>query len=101
MHRGLRPWHLATASCAMAILLAGCGQKGALYLPDQSRNAVVVPAESSVPMASPVPAATPAAPAAAPAPSADPAATAPAATAPADPAKPDSQRRSNNPPRPN
>jgi len=63
----------------MAVLLAACGQKGALYLPDKNRNAVVTPVASPVPMSSPVPTATPAA-------------------APADPTKPDSQRRSNNPP---
>jgi len=48
------------AACA---LLTACGQRGALYLPDESRNVVVTPAQSpaSAPAASPAatPAATP------------------------------------------
>lgn len=45
-----------------AALLGACGQRGALYLPEESRNVVVTPAPpaaSSVPMGSPVPAAAP------------------------------------------
>ena len=82
MHRGLRSIRVA-ASLVVAMLLAACGQKGALYLPDESRNAVVTPVESSVPMASPAPAA------------------APAPVTPADPDEAEAKRRNNNPPPPN
>jgi predicted small lipoprotein YifL len=97
MRRTLLPVLMAAASLATATLLAGCGQKGALYLPDKNRNAVVTPVASPAPMASPLPATTPV-PATAPAPEANPAAAPEPAT---DPTKPDSQRRSNNPPRTN
>ncbi len=50
-------------------MLAACGQRGALYLPDESRNVVVTPAQ---PAASQAPAASPA-PTASPAPAASPA----------------------------
>jgi predicted small lipoprotein YifL len=43
------------AACA---LLTACGQRGALYLPDEGRNVVVTPAQSP---ASNAPAASPAA----------------------------------------
>jgi predicted small lipoprotein YifL len=55
--------------CAM---LAACGQRGALYLPEEGRNVVVTPAQPAAsqapaaaptPVASPAPAASPAAPA--------------------------------------
>ena len=42
------------AACA---LLTACGQRGALYLPDESRNVVVSPAPAVAPA---TPAATPA-----------------------------------------
>jgi len=95
MHRGLRSIRVA-APLVMAMLLAACGQKGALYLPDESRNAVVTPVESSVPMASPAPAAPPAPAAAEPAPAAT-----PAPVTPADPDEAEAKRRNNNPPPPN
>lgn len=47
-------------------MLAACGQRGALYLPDESRNVVVTPAQPAAPQAptaSPAPAASPATPA--------------------------------------
>jgi predicted small lipoprotein YifL len=34
-----RQWHIACAACAL-ILLAGCGQKGPLYLPDKKASVV-------------------------------------------------------------
>ncbi|HXC60815.1 MAG TPA: lipoprotein [Steroidobacteraceae bacterium] len=78
---------LQLAGIALLTLLAsGCGQRGALYLPDQQRNVVVKPAQDSdVPQASPIPQASPAPPAtpvqnAAPAP-ADASTTAPAGAA--------------------
>jgi predicted small lipoprotein YifL len=39
-------WILAGA---VALLLAGCGQKGALYLPDQNAQVVTTPAAAPVP----------------------------------------------------
>jgi predicted small lipoprotein YifL len=96
MHPGARALRVAAASLAMAMLLAACGQKGALYLPGQSQSAVVTPVASSVPMASPVPVAAPAPAAEIPAPAA-----APATVTPADPDEAEAQRRNNNPPRPN
>ena len=36
-------------SWALLVLLAGCGQKGPLYLPDQARGIVTRPATSSAP----------------------------------------------------
>jgi predicted small lipoprotein YifL len=56
------PWILAGA---VALLLAGCGLKGALYLPDKNAQ-VVTTAEAPPPPAQSAPAApaTPAAPAA-------------------------------------
>jgi len=53
----------AIGCCAM---LAACGQRGALYLPEEGRNVVVTPAQpaaSQAPAAAPAPAASPAAPA--------------------------------------
>jgi len=58
------PWFLAGA---VALLLAGCGQKGALYLPDKNAQVVTtatappVPAQSAPP--APASSATPATPA--------------------------------------
>lgn len=43
---------MAFGTCA---LLAACGQRGALYLPEESRNVVVTPAQSPIPAASPAP----------------------------------------------
>ena len=51
---------LHTAALFVALTISGCGQKGALYLPDRTRS--TVPAQPAAP------AATPAAPATAPAP---------------------------------
>jgi predicted small lipoprotein YifL len=54
---------------ASGAVLAACGQRGALYLPEESRNVVVSPAQpaaAQAPAASPVSAASPA-PAASPA----------------------------------
>jgi predicted small lipoprotein YifL len=66
----------------LTLVLAGCGQRGALYLPDQQSNVVVKTAqESDVPQASPIPQASPV-PQASPAPPAAPAQN--AAPAPAD-----------------
>jgi predicted small lipoprotein YifL len=45
-------WLLAGGA---ALLLAGCGQKGALYLPDKNAQVVTTPAAQSTP-ASPTPA---------------------------------------------
>jgi len=42
------------------VLLAGCGQRGALYLPEQDRNVVVTPAPASTPASSPAGASSPA-----------------------------------------
>jgi predicted small lipoprotein YifL len=59
----------ARAACALALtLLAGCGQKGALYLPDRAGSVVSRPGETLPPRtAAPAPAApapaTPATPA--------------------------------------
>ncbi len=56
-------WLLAGGA---ALLLAGCGQKGALYLPDKNAQVVTTPAAPPVPAQSAPPApatrATPAAP---------------------------------------
>jgi predicted small lipoprotein YifL len=53
-------WMLAGA---VTLLLAGCGQKGALYLPDKNAQVVTTPAASPVPaQTSPAPP-TPATPA--------------------------------------
>jgi len=55
------PWILAGA---VALLLAGCGQKGALYLPDKNAQVVTTAAAPPVPAESaPSAPATPAAPA--------------------------------------
>jgi len=55
------PWILAGA---VALLLAGCGQKGALYLPDKNAQVVTTAAAPPVPAESaPSAAATPATPA--------------------------------------
>ena len=79
-----------------AALLAACGQKGALFLPDEQRNAAVAPAGSSTaaPTGNSAPVATPAPPA-----EANPQAS-PAPATPADPADPQT-RRSNTAPRTN
>jgi len=54
-------WMLAGA---VTLLLAGCGQKGALYLPDKNAQVVTTPAASPPPPAQPAPAPpTPATPA--------------------------------------
>lgn len=97
---------LVSAGCAM--MLAGCGQKGALYLPEGQRNVAVTPAAATPAAATPAaatPAAvTPATPAAAtPAavPDADNAAAGAAPPAPADNSDPQSPRRSNTAPRTN
>jgi predicted small lipoprotein YifL len=55
------PWILAGA---VALLLAGCGQKGALYLPDKNAQVVTTAAAPPVPAESaPSAPATPATPA--------------------------------------
>ena len=55
------PWFLAGA---VALLLAGCGQKGALYLPDKNAQVVTTAAAPPVPeQSAPSAPATPAAPA--------------------------------------
>ena len=46
-----------TLLCGAAALLIGCGQKGALYLPDQNAAVVTRPAGAAT---APTPAATPA-----------------------------------------
>jgi predicted small lipoprotein YifL len=77
------------------MLLTACGQKGALYLPDEARNVEVTPAGSSAaPMGNSAPDAVPAAPV-----EAVPQAS-PAPATPADPADPQT-RRSNTAPRTN
>jgi len=48
---------------AAALLLAGCGQKGALYLPDKNAQVVTTPAASPLPAQSAPAPATPATPA--------------------------------------
>jgi predicted small lipoprotein YifL len=53
-------WMLAGA---VAPLLAGCGQKGALYLPDKNAQVVTTPAASPLPAQSAPAPATPATPA--------------------------------------
>jgi predicted small lipoprotein YifL len=59
----MRRRHAARAmAAALLALLAGCGQKGALYLPDQKPAAVTTPATAPTP----APASQPAAPAAPP-----------------------------------
>jgi predicted small lipoprotein YifL len=45
-------WMLAGA---VTLLLAGCGQKGALYLPDKNAQVVTTPAASSPPPAQSAP----------------------------------------------
>jgi predicted small lipoprotein YifL len=67
---------IIVSTVACCAVLAGCGQRGALYLPEAGRNVVVTPAQ---PAASPEPAASPAT-NAAPAPAASPATTAPVPT---------------------
>jgi len=55
------PWILAGA---VALLLAGCGQKGALYLPDRNAQVITTPPAPPVPAESaPSAPATPATPA--------------------------------------
>ena len=81
---------------AALLLLAACGQKGALYLPDEQRNVAVTPAASSA-----APPAGNRAPDAAPAPAAEAVPQAsPAPATPADPTDPQT-RRSNTAPRTN
>ena len=53
-------WILAGA---VTLLLAGCGQKGALYLPDKNAQVVTTPAASPVPAQSSRAPPTPATPA--------------------------------------
>jgi predicted small lipoprotein YifL len=48
---------LSIALIASCVLLTACGQRGALYLPDESSNVVVTPAPVAAPAA---PAASPA-----------------------------------------
>jgi predicted small lipoprotein YifL len=48
----------ALISLGALVLLAACGQKGALYLPD--KNAAVVTSPAAAPAAPPAPAASPA-----------------------------------------
>jgi predicted small lipoprotein YifL len=81
-----------------ALLLCACGQRGALYLPDEPRNVVVTPAQGAT--ASPAPQASPATgttavPQASPLPQASPAS--PASPRPQAPTEsdPDSPRRNN------
>jgi predicted small lipoprotein YifL len=73
----------AALACGAALVLAGCGQKGALYLPEQKKVRVITPAPGHA-----VP--PPATPAAAPPPAPQPA-TPPAPAKPADPSDEDSQ----------
>ena len=49
---------LALSGCLLALLLAACGQKGALYLPDK-KGAVVTNAPATTAPAPAPPAATP------------------------------------------
>jgi len=65
---------LLLMSAVSVMMLAACGQKGALYLPDEQRNVAVSPAAAAAPAT--------ATPATSPAP-AEPAATTPTAAAPA------------------
>jgi predicted small lipoprotein YifL len=47
---------LAPIGCLVALLIAGCGQKGALYLPDKKGAAVTgAPAAAAPPAATPQP----------------------------------------------
>jgi predicted small lipoprotein YifL len=50
--------HVSTATLLLAVLLAGCGQKGPLYLPDKKPAAVTPPAAApaAAPAATPAPA---------------------------------------------
>jgi predicted small lipoprotein YifL len=43
------PKHTATAALALALLLAACGQSGALYLPDEPPRTVPEKAEPAPP----------------------------------------------------
>lgn len=87
-----------TAVLMVALLLGACGQRGALYLPDESRNVVVTPAKGAA--ASPAPQSSPAAdtaavPQASPIPQASPVPRAsPLPQAPTE-SDPDSTRRNN------
>ena len=45
-----------TLALAAALLLAGCGQKGPLYLPDAKNKKTPVPAASAPPPSTPTPA---------------------------------------------
>jgi predicted small lipoprotein YifL len=48
---------LLASACVLALLLAGCGQKGPLYLPDKKPAAVTPPAAApAAPGATPAPA---------------------------------------------
>ncbi len=44
----VRDWLLCGLACALA-LLSGCGQRGALYLPDRNARVVTRPAATSGP----------------------------------------------------
>ena len=59
MHGKKMSARICLAFVTACALLTACGQRGALYLPDENRNVVVTPAQSpaSAPAASP--AATP------------------------------------------
>lgn len=54
---------LCIALVASGALLTACGQRGALYLPDENSNVVVTPAQSAPVTSSPAPAAPAASPA--------------------------------------
>ncbi|HXA92579.1 MAG TPA: lipoprotein [Steroidobacteraceae bacterium] len=48
-------WRAACALALVPVLLAACGQKGALYLPDRTASAVSRPAAPSPPPPAPTP----------------------------------------------
>lgn len=49
----------ATLAAAVGLLLAGCGQKGALYLPEASGEVITRPTQTAEPSATSAPAAAP------------------------------------------
>jgi predicted small lipoprotein YifL len=51
----MRPALLRTATLLLLLAAAGCGQKGALYLPDKTRTTVPA-ADGTAPAAAPAPA---------------------------------------------
>ncbi len=50
--RGKRLWMLFGLACSAAALY-GCGQRGALYMPDRNARVVMRPADASAPNSAP------------------------------------------------